>query len=142
MALKHDNSGKCVKCLEIILRYPGFHEGLRNWFLDFQYMHPEAHISCAGRGKDDQEALFQRKASRAHYGESAHNYNAALDLFENTGKTSEIYETEWFHRILALALPDWVTWYGRPGSKFYELPHIEVAAWKELKEKGDLRLVE
>ena len=29
-------------------------------------------------------------------------------------------------------VPDFLNWYGMPGSKFYELPHIEVKNWKDL----------
>jgi hypothetical protein len=143
MALKHENNGKCEKCLEIINRYPNPHAELVSWFKEFQVTHPEAHVSCAGRGRDDQEALYLRKASKARWGESAHNYNAALDLFETGGAdVKDIYEPKWFKEVLKPALPYWVKWYGEPGSKFFELPHIEVADWRELRMKGQIGLVE
>lgn len=142
MALKHVNSGACAKCNEIMARYPNIYQPLRDWFKGFQAEHPEAHISCAGRGRDDQDMLFRRRASRAKYGQSAHNYNAALDIFELTSVQKDIYETKWFIDVLSKEIPDWMTWYGWPGSKFYELPHVEVENWKELATKGILKPVD
>lgn len=146
MALKprvrHENNGRCIKCMEIFDRYPGFYEPLRAWFEAFQMSHPEAHISCAGRGYEEQEALFQRRASRAHYGQSAHNYGAAIDVWENTGNASDIYEKTWFREVLKPRLTDWLNWYGEPGSSFYELPHIEVRNWKAMAKRKTLKLVE
>lgn len=142
MGIKHENNGKCAKCLSIIGKYPGFYEPLLNWFLLFQSNHPEGHISEAGRGAELQEVLFLRKASRAHYGQSAHNYNCALDIFENTGKKDDIYEHEWFIDVLKPNLPSWIDWYGRPDASFRELPHIEVRNWKQLRDIGLVRLVE
>jgi hypothetical protein len=140
---KHENNGSCIKCLEIMTKYYGIHEGLKFWFLDFQSKHPEGHVSEAGRGQDAQEALYRRKASKARWGESAHNYNAALDLFENGGEDKkDIYERKWFDEVLAPNLPSGIVWYGRPSSKFWELPHIEVAGWRELRDGGELKLVE
>lgn len=140
--VKHENNGRCLKCMEIFDRYPGFYEPLRAWFEAFQISHPEAHISCAGRGYDDQEALYIRKATRARYGQSAHNYGAAIDIWENTGNASDIYEKTWFREVLKPRLVDWLNWYGEPGSKFPELPHVEVKNWRELAKRKAIKLVE
>jgi hypothetical protein len=140
---KHSNNGNCQRCLEIIDRYPDFNKDLKQWFKTLQKEHPEAHISCAGRGKQDQEEAVIRKASKAHFGQSAHNYNAALDFFELAGKSSkDIYEREWFESVLAPEIPDWIEWYGKPGAKFPELPHVELKGWRQLASKGILKLVE
>lgn len=138
----HKNSGRCEQCAKIFNRYPGFHSGLRRWFEEFQAEHPEAHISCAGRGRFDQEAMVLKHASRAHYGKSSHNWNAAIDIFELQGDVANIYERAWFDRVLAPEIPHWLNWYGSPGSVFFELPHIEVRAWRTLAQDGKLRLVE
>ena len=144
--MKHTNSGHCEKCHDVIVKYPGFYEPLIEWFLDFQMKHPEGHVSCAGRGKAEQEALYLRGASRAQYGESAHNYNAALDFFEMTGDTRSIYEETWFAATLKPALPSWLKWYGEMDplnpDDYYELPHVEVRDWKKLVSMGLLALVE
>lgn len=112
-------------------RYPGFLPVLWAWFSSLQAKVKDAHISCAGRGKAEQEACFKAGTSRAHWGESAHNYNAAFDLFRLTmGKLS--YEVPWFREIIGPKIPKGFTWYGAPGSKFSELPHVELTNWKTL----------
>ncbi len=139
---KHLNNGECPHCALIIKRYVGFYYPLWEWFKAFQKAHPEAHTSCAGRGHLDQENAFIRKVSKAHYGESAHNYNAALDLFELNGDNSNIYDREWFTKVLEPNLEPWMSWYGRPKSKYYELPHVEVAEWRTLVKVGAISLVD
>jgi hypothetical protein len=138
---KHVNSGQCIHCLEIFQRYPGFHVGLYKWFQDLQQKHPEAHVSCAGRGRQDQEECFNRGASRAHFGQSAHNYNSAIDLFKNQG--NDIYDRSWFDLVVKPAMihMDWLCWYGAPGAPFPELPHVEVKNWHAMRDKGELALV-
>lgn len=140
--MKHTNNGNCKRCLEILYRYPNPDKDLVLWWVGFQMEHPEAHISCAGRGRMDQEALKVRGASRASYGESAHNYNAAIDIFEQGGDGKNIYEKQWFFDVLAPSLPDFLKWYGWPGSKFLELPHVEREDWRALAKLGELKLVE
>lgn len=146
MALKprvrHENNGRCIKCIEIFEKYPGFYEPLKVWFEALQTSHPEAHISCAGRGMEDQEMLYLRRATRARYGESAHNYGAAIDIWENTGNASDIYEKTWFRDVLKPRLVDWLEWYGAEDAKFKELPHVEVKNWKAMAKRKALKLVE
>ena len=142
MGVRHQNNGKCEKCRDIFDRYPGFYEPLRDWFEGFQIRNPEAHISCAGRGFEDQETLFFGRKSNARYGESAHNFNAGIDVFEMAGDRMQIYEPLWFIDVLKPALPTWVEWYGRPGAPFRELPHIEPKNWKRLRDDGVVTLVE
>lgn len=135
--MKHTNDGKCVRCQEIFDKYPGFNELLRDWFVGFQAKHPEAHISCAGRGREEQTALYLRGASKAKYGESAHNFNCAIDIFEQGGHfLSNIYEGMWFIDVLRPNLPAWAEWYGQPWAKFREMPHVEVKNWKFLVADG------
>lgn len=135
---KHLNDGKCEKCLLIFDRYPGFHQGLKNWFIQIQASNPEAHISGAGRGKLEQEEYFVKKTSNAHYGQSAHNFNAAVDIFRLHQNGAEWPKT-WFTDIVKPAIEAHnaaasfkIKWYGMPGSAFYELPHCEVDGWKTM----------
>lgn len=139
--IKHENNGACTKCVMIKLRYPLFYAPLWEWFRRLQLSYPEIHISCAGRDEHEQEQLFLRKATRAHFGKSAHNYNAALDLFFLTPGSSEIYPKEKFEQVVAKNLPIWIEWYGRPGSSFYELPHVEIKDWRDLVKDGHLKLI-
>lgn len=141
---KHENSGKCPRCAVIFDAFPGFYAPLRLWFEFFQGLHPEAHVSCAGRGKEAQEKCVLEKTSRAHYGDSSHNWNAAIDLFELGGEPKNIYESNWFMTVLRPELdnhPEF-NWYGRPDAEFQELPHIEIAKWRELALNDIIKLVE
>ena len=133
----------CPKCSEILNRYPGLHKPLLDWFLDFRRRVPEAHVSWAGRGKADQELFFSKGLSRAHYGQSAHNYNAAIDVFRLI-QTQASFESPWYRSVVGPEVkqhPE-LCWYGEPGISFYELPHVEWRAWRALKEAGVLKLVE
>lgn len=137
---KHLNNGDCPKCEEIIKTYPSFYSPMYLWFKHTQKQHPECHTSCAGRGLLQQEEEFKKKASRAHFGESAHNWNCALDLFEMQGDTKNIYEKEWFSIVITDAVEnaksicgEELNWYGREGAPFHELPHVEPLRWKTYK---------
>jgi hypothetical protein len=141
--MKHTNDGKCAKCKEIFDRYPGFNQVLRKWFIDFQAKHPEAHISCAGRGFDEQEAKKAGGKSEASYGQSAHNWNCAIDTFvQLPGK--DIYDLDWYLNIFAPAVPYFLRWYGTKESAhdFYERPHIQLREWRGLRAQGLISLVE
>lgn len=147
---KHENTGKCDKCLEILGKFPGFHKGLEDWFKALQKKVPDAHVSCGGRGKADQEDAFKKGTSKAHYGKSAHNFNLALDIFRLTMAGAE-WPKEWFRDKVGTevfkhnASPEKkfdLEWYGKPGSKFYELPHLEVDDWREMAARGEAKLVE
>lgn len=139
--LKHQNNGKCLKCAEIFDKFPGFNQNVRGWFTMFQAKHVEAHISCAGRGAADQEAAKLAGKSRAEFGKSAHNWNAAIDLFVLLPQT-DLYSKKWFNEVVAPEIPYFLNWYGTPGSSFFELPHIELRDWHGMKIAGDLKLVE
>lgn len=134
--LKHVNNGDCSKCDSLFDKFPNFHHGLRQWFKSVQLTHKDAHISEAGRGKRDQESYKKTGRSLAAWGQSAHNYNAAIDIFRQTQQGTE-YDRTWFRDVIASAV-GWhnatsdfkLNWYGAKGSSFYELPHVEIANWK------------
>lgn len=139
--MSHQNIvGHCSKCDDLFRRYEGFHPGLRDWFDLIRTKFFDAHISCAGRGKIDQEAAFYRHASNAHWAQSAHNWNAAIDLFQLKDGGYSL-ETLWFAEIME-GLPPTLEWYGTPDSPYRELPHVQIKDWRELAASGRLRLVE
>lgn len=144
MKVKHLNLETCLKCESIIDKYPGFHKELKEWALDFRKRNPEAHISYAGRSKEEQELFYKKGLSRAQYGQSAHSYNAAIDWFRLTLAGQASFDTSWYKTVLGPAVmkEDWLTWYGAPGSKFFEYAHVQVKAWKDLVSSGLLKLVE
>ncbi len=137
----HDASGNCKGCEFIFNIYPNFHQQLKEWFKSLQRANPSFHISAGGRGREQQELFFAKGLSKAHYGHSAHNFNAAIDLFQLVnGKVD--YSREAFNRIVAPALTEELTWFGSPGASFPELPHIEWKNYRELVASGELTLVE
>lgn len=140
--MHHDNNGKCEACAAIFDKYPGFNKDLRIWFEMFQKDRNECHVSCAGRGREDQELAFAHRMSRARWTQSAHNWNCAIDIFVIIPGNNNIYPLPWFHNVLAPALPDWIRWYGRPKCPFPELPHCEIDGWKSLIATGEIELVE
>lgn len=136
----HINNGECPKCALIFDKYPGFHQGLRDWFKDLQRCVPDAHISCAGRGRAEQEQAFKSGHSNARYGQSAHNFNCAIDLFRLTQQGLS-YDVPWFRNTIAPYIYGWnkamhsfqIEWYGANGAVYYELPHCQVQNWRILK---------
>lgn len=138
---KHLNNGNCPHCAEIFNKYPNFNLKVKSWFTLFQAAHPEAHISCAGRGFVDQEAAKAAKTSRADFGHSAHNYNCAIDIFVQLPHR-DLYDHVWFSTVLAPEIPYFLNWYGAPDAQFHELPHIELREWRGQKIAGDVSLVE
>lgn len=137
----HQNSGSCPGCLILFKKYPDFWVPLQEWFFDLQSKYPSTHVSCAGRGKEEQERAFQLKVSNAHWTRSSHNWNAAIDIFFMDGGTT-CYDPEMYRLIVEPALTSQLLWYGRNDAPFRELPHVEVAGWYGLAKNGILKLVE
>lgn len=135
--MKHENGTFCLKCNEIIERYPSINQEVERFFWDLKSRFPELHAAEFGRDKINQELMFERGASRAHFGQSAHNYNAAVDVFFQVYGN---YNTD-IKRFLDLEpfIPETIEWYGREGSKFYERPHFELKNWREMVEQGLLK---
>jgi hypothetical protein len=139
--MRHDDSGKCAACLAKFDAYPGFYAPLKAWFIGVQIKHPAFHVAEAGRGKIDQEIDYARGASRAHFGESAHNWNAAIDTFFQINGSYDL-SPEHFDSIVPHGLISEVKWYGMPGAPFFERPHFEWRDWWALRDAGKIKLVE
>jgi hypothetical protein len=138
--MSHVNNGACEKCIEIIEKYPGFNDQLKSWFLMMQAKTVNFHCANAGRGEIEQESYFQKGASKAHWGQSSHNYNCAIDTFFMVDGAYSL-DKELFAEI-APEIPDYISWYGAPDAKFYELPHFEIKEWRKLMAAGEVNLVE
>lgn len=127
-------------------RYDGFHQGLRNWFVTLQSESPHFHVSCAGRGFEDQEEAYRRHASKAHFGQSSHNFNAAIDLFFIDDAGQAVWDLKEMKSIfkaeIGPRIKGWLRWYGDEKSPFYELWHVEVKDWRQMALDGELQLVE
>jgi hypothetical protein len=133
--IKHVNEAPCAACTQILARYPGINNTIAFWFTNLQYQHPDVHCSCAGRGEQDQEDCFLKGSSRAHWLYSAHNYNAALDLFQLKNGVYSL-NAAWFKEVIAPALIESLEWYGSPKAEYYELPHVQLRDWKKLRDSG------
>ena len=79
-------------------------------------------------------------SSRAYYGQSAHNYNLAIDIFRLT-QTGADYAIGWFKDVVGQAVyahnkqgeaPFAIKWYGMEGASYKEMPHCEVWGWKDM----------
>jgi hypothetical protein len=130
---KHTNNGKCAKCNEILNTYPNMHPSLQMWFKLAQNLYNKAHISEAGRGKKRQEEFLAKKATKAKYGESAHNYNMAIDIFfvlEN-GKAS--WDKALYEEFNKINKPEKynIKAYSQDPKLSWDLPHYEVEYWKK-----------
>jgi hypothetical protein len=146
----HTNEAFCLGCQTLFDRFPGFHRGLMLWFFTgVQTEHADAHISCAGRGKQDQQKDYNAHTSRAQWGQSSHDYNLALDVFQLKSGIAT-YDPVWFKNVISEAVEKQntddtrlfeLTWYGDPCAPYKELPHIEVRNWKELVSQGQYKLV-
>lgn len=137
----HSNSiVDCPGCMKKINKYPNFYAPMLQWFLSMRKNNQTFHLADAGRGRVDQEVDFARGASKAHYGQSSHNYNCALDtFFQIDGKYC--LDRNLFDAIVEGLDPN-ISWYGSPNADFKELPHFEWKNWLQLKESGDIKLVE
>lgn len=113
---------------------------LQLWFFDVQSKFPSFHVSCAGRGRIDQEACFARGASKAHYLQSAHSFNAAIDTFFQING-SYCLDANLYDAVAQLLEPH-IDWYGKVGAEFPERPHFEVLGWQKLRVSGVLSPVE
>lgn len=145
---RHENNGSCFKCKEIFDKYPGTAKSdeLERWFFCVQFAVPEAHISEAGRNKADQLAAHKRKASKALWRQSAHNFKAAVDIFRNNKGRTE-YSEEWFNENIKPHINEDLDWYGlkvngKAVHSFYELPHVQLKGWKKMVVDGLLKPVE
>lgn len=133
----HENNGKCLGCQKKFDEHPGFNKQLREWFEKLQTEIPSAHISCAWRGKSEQENLWLRRATRARWPKSSHAYGLSFDLFCNDG--TNLYPMDWFDKIISPRIPPYITWYGAPGSKFFELCHFEIKDWEKIASEKCLK---
>jgi hypothetical protein len=146
---KHVNNGKCDKCKEILNKFPGIHPGLIDFFTNIQTSHPDCHVSSGGRGKKEQEQYFLQGSSKAHYGQSAHNVNCAIDVFF-LGINGAEWPKDKFESVIGSGVDNYnkkgldhtLGWYGKKGAAFYELPHIQIDQWKQLVKDGKFSLVE
>lgn len=93
-------------------------------------------VICSTRGKAEQEAAFKNKASKAHFGQSPHNYypSLAVDLAPWPCDWKDIKKFEELAKQIkhsAKLLKIEIEW-GGGWKKFPDYPHFQLANWKTL----------
>lgn len=121
----HLNVQDCQSCEE---KLRGVHPDLVAWVRLFRSHNPDAHVSCGHRGKADQEDAFSRGASKAHYGESAHNGvpSMAVDFFRLTQAGQASFDKPWFEGTLAPAVKAAGFIWGGDWKSIKDAPHVEM----------------
>ena len=99
-------------------------------------------IVCTDRNEVDQEAAFNSGASRAHFGQSAHNAllpngkpaSEAWDIgIIVNGKYIGDSEHPNYKRAGAIGEDMGLKWYGNPKYKFFEAAHFQNMLWSKPK---------
>lgn len=98
-------------------------------------------VICSTRNEADQEAAFKAKASRAHFGQSPHNYipSLAVDIIPFPCDWKDIKKfKEMAACVLKIAgrLHIDLEWGG--SWKLKDFPHMQLKNWKELKKDRKL----
>lgn len=133
--------GPCPKCEEIFNKFPDKNMELYNWFNQLRLKVKTAHIAYAGRGKEEQNYFYEKKTSKAKWGESPHNYNLAIDIFELT-QTGARFDVSWYQSSI---IPEAIKAgfdCGGLWKSFKDWPHIEIKNWKQVVKDGKAKLVE
>jgi hypothetical protein len=126
--LSHLNQAQCASCDQILAECS---EPLQQWFYSERTENFSLHATTGYRGQKQQEASFQEGRSKAHFGESPHNYfpSRAVDLvFIVKGKnvwTPAEYEP------VAKRAPANIEW-GGYWKDFKDIPHFQERDWKEM----------
>lgn len=132
---KHINSKeqRCEKCLEILNFNCGTDEALKSWFIIMQAKNPELHVSCSGRGEDEQNKAFEEGKSKAKWGESPHNYSPslAIDVFRIDSEGKPSWDSDWIKDTLIYEMPGNIEWGGN-FKTFKDAPHFQRVQWKKL----------
>jgi peptidoglycan L-alanyl-D-glutamate endopeptidase CwlK len=126
--MKHTNDGDCQRCKEFL---KDAHSDLAIWFRDEQINDATLHVSESFRNKVDQEEDFAKGVSRAHFGQSAHNYRPAmgLDCFYLDAHGVAAWPIEKFKAMAARA-PDWIEW-GGSWKSIKDNPHFDIKGWEQ-----------
>lgn len=89
------------------------------------------------RGRKEQEAAFVNGTTKAHFGESPHNFGMAVDIV-HFGKYWDLTNVQWsllgvIGKEVARKKGIKITWGG--DWKFYDPAHWELSDWQERKDR-------
>lgn len=105
---------------------------LQEFAHDLEKIIPDLQISCTVRGKEEQELAFKNGNSKAHFGQSPHNFepSRAIDfVFITNGKsdwTAKRYKD--LANYVRAKYP--AIQAGAFFKSFTDLPHYELKGWK------------
>jgi peptidoglycan L-alanyl-D-glutamate endopeptidase CwlK len=115
-----------------------------NQFL-IDYPNVAFQINDAQRGRAEQEHAYQNKTSRAHFGQSAHNFKpaVALDIFPKPVQFSkwqpyQMFAKEFLSTARKLGIA--ITW-GGSWTKIKDGPHFELSDWQSRVKRGEVKLI-
>jgi hypothetical protein len=128
--VKHENGKECESCAK---KLEGADPLIAHWFYELKDQFPTAHISCAFRGKEEQDRMVLEKASLLKWPHSKHNVmvkgqpNArAIDLFSLNDEGEAEFRIGFYVQI-ANWLEDRespISWGGR--WRWSDPPHFEL----------------
>jgi hypothetical protein len=127
----HINAATCPGCEA---KMATAHPTLVAFFTSFRAANPDAHVSCSSRTQSDQEADYAKGVSKAHWGQSAHDFtpSRAIDWFRLTQAGGASFDSVWFRNVLAPAIAAAGLVWGGNFSTIRDLPHCELPAWQNL----------
>lgn len=92
-------------------------------------------VTSATRGEEEQNALEKKGVSKAKFGQSLHNYGAAVDLHFNTHGPKGIYDGPW-DKLSSMGKGLGMRW-GGDWKKFQDKPHFQINTnWQGAQNNG------
>lgn len=122
--MKHENKRICLECNRILRSADN---ELIRFAAYIRAAYPEAHVSCAFRGENEQNEAFERGFSRARWPDSKHNKTPAkaIDFFYQDKFGKGIWDAKWFKMVLDEASRMFgLMWGGRWNRP--DFPHVEM----------------
>jgi peptidoglycan L-alanyl-D-glutamate endopeptidase CwlK len=105
--------------------------------------HIDFTVICGKRGRAEQEAAFASGASRAHFGQSPHNFlpSLAFDFIPYPFVDADWERNDKFAAVaaeikLAAKRLGYVIEWGGDWHGFKDMPHIQLADWRIRSEKS------
>lgn len=135
---KHVFGYHCQLCID---KAKDCHPLLFVAFMELKRLYPETHVSWGYRGKEDQDAAFKAKKSRAEYGKSPHNvlvhgrpFSMAIDFFEYSEEHPKGAWRDGFFFKLKEELQSnprfkEIEWGGDWVYHFKDKPHFQIKNW-------------
>lgn len=95
---KHTRGDSCQGCLDRLLEG---HNDIVEAYHFAKARHPDFHLSCVHRGKEDQEKAFESGASMAQFGQSKHNLMPAeaMDGFQIDENGSAVFDPKFCRQL-------------------------------------------